>query len=141
MATPAVTPTQPPLHQVLPADATSPSLVRRALRAWLGDLRLSLDDTADLVLAVHEAVENVVEHAYVSVPDSGEVRIEVEVRTVRDDSARVVATVTDQGRWRPVPDDSGYRGRGMQIMRSCTDFLHVNTSERGTTITLASRPF
>lgn len=131
----------PPLHAVLVAEAASLSVVRRSLRSWLGTLPLTIDDTADLVLAVHEAAENVVEHAYATFAEPGEVRVHAEVRIAANGIARVRATVADNGRWRLPPQEPGYRGRGMQMMRACTDSVRVNSTASGTRVTMTGRPF
>jgi anti-sigma regulatory factor (Ser/Thr protein kinase) len=141
MASPAPETTPTPLREVLPATASSLPQARRSLRLWLGDLQLNLDDLADLMLAVHEAVENVVEHAYTAHDEPGEITLEAAVVRGRNSAARVLTRVTDSGRWKPTPRDQGYRGRGLQIMRSCADSLDITCTEAGTCVTLISRPF
>src|SRR3954454_867654 len=49
---------------VLPAVSSSASLVRQRTRAGLDALGWPTDDGEDVVMAVNEAVANVVEHAY-----------------------------------------------------------------------------
>lgn len=49
---------------VVAATAVSVPLVRARLRRWLGELGWPAEDAEDIVLAVNEAVSNVVEHAY-----------------------------------------------------------------------------
>src|SRR3954454_24289434 len=56
---------------VLPAVSSSASLVRQRTRAWLDALGWPTDDGEDVVMAVNEAVANVVEHTYRGQPLSG----------------------------------------------------------------------
>ena len=53
-----------PLHRVLPAQALQLAPLRREMLRWLERLALSEDAEDDLVLAVNEAANNCIEHAY-----------------------------------------------------------------------------
>lgn len=118
----------------VPASA---SIVRERLRAWLDGFGWSEDDVDDVVLAVHEAVSNSVEHGYRG-REPGEVEV-TGVRSVDDDGQRVRLLVRDDGRWRP-PGDPGYRGRGIAVMRGCVAEVQVQPGDDGTAVVLVSRP-
>jgi anti-sigma regulatory factor (Ser/Thr protein kinase) len=62
-------------HQVWPARAGAPTLIRREVRRWLAPLDVMPDAEADLVLAVNEAATNVIDHAYRAPGDQGVVEV------------------------------------------------------------------
>jgi serine/threonine-protein kinase RsbW len=127
--------------RVLEADLATPSLLRRALLAWLGELCWPADETEDLVLAVDEAVANVVDHAYLHA-DAGQDRVVgvYAVAVPSPERRRIRVQVVDSGRWRPTRSDPGYRGRGLSMMRACCDSLHIHPTPTGTRVTITSRP-
>lgn len=118
----------------VPASA---SIVRERLRAWLDGFGWPEDEVDDVVLAVHEAVSNSVEHGYGG-REPGEVEV-TGARSVDDDGQRVRLLVRDDGRWRP-PGDPGYRGRGIAVMRGCVAQVQVRPGDDGTAVVLVSRP-
>jgi anti-sigma regulatory factor (Ser/Thr protein kinase) len=66
------------------------------------------EDTADdLVLATSEALENCLDHAFVSAPAPGTMSGGAEFM-----HGAVIMVVTDDGTWRPPDNDPGHRGRG-----------------------------
>ena len=92
------------------------------------------DDLAYFLTALGEAVANAIEHAKADQP------ILVEVR-VGDD--RIVATVQDRGVGFPtalviepeLPDSHSERGRGLPIMRRCSDIFALHSEPgRGTAV-------
>jgi anti-sigma regulatory factor (Ser/Thr protein kinase) len=106
---------------------------------WLSGLGCDRDDIDDLVLAVSEAVSNVVDHAYPS--GDGGAGLTVETAILSDGIAhRVVITVADQGRWRIPPEINGYRGRGLLMMRELSETLELEQETTGTTVRITSRP-
>ncbi|MDN5748861.1 MAG: ATP-binding protein [Pseudonocardia sp.] len=113
------------------------SLVRERLRRWLDGLGWPEPQLDDVVLAVHEAVTNSVEHGYGGT-DAGDVEI-VGTRLVDGgmQSARIV--VRDAGRWR-APRDPGYRGHGLTVMRACMAQVEVRAGAAGTEVELLSVP-
>lgn len=115
---------------VLPAERPSVSQVRRALRRWLAENGASEVAVGDVLVAVGEAVANVVEHAYG--PAGGLIEVTSEIQ-----HDEVVATVRDNGTWRP-PRSQG-RGRGMQLMEGLSDEVHVERSPTGTIVTMRRR--
>lgn len=56
---------------------------------------------------------------------------------VLNGDGRLLATVTDHGRWRPPPRESDYRGRGLRLMRSLMETVDVHRADRGTTVTMS----
>jgi anti-sigma regulatory factor (Ser/Thr protein kinase) len=121
----------------LPAEAASARLVRKRLRGWLLRWGWRDDDLEDIVLAVDEAVANVVDHAYLGAPELGKVHVYAWVTGVSQ-GRRVTVSITDQGRWRPVPVDPGLRGRGLLMMSTCMASLHIEHSGGGTAVTMTS---
>ena len=52
------------IHRSWPADSAQLAVIRHELGGWLAPLRLTDEETADVVLAVDEAAVNAVLHAY-----------------------------------------------------------------------------
>jgi anti-sigma regulatory factor (Ser/Thr protein kinase) len=121
----------------LPAVPAAASLVRERLRGWLGALGWAEADLDDVVLAVHEAVTNSIEHSYAGT-EPGEVEI-LGARLVEGDAQRARFTVRDDGHWLP-PRDPGYRGRGVTVMRGCMDEVQIRPGDEGTEVEMLSRP-
>ncbi|MFD1148673.1 SpoIIE family protein phosphatase [Saccharothrix hoggarensis] len=118
----------PPLVGALPAQPASLSVMRRGVEAWAAAAALSEDLLDDLQLALGEAAANVVDHAY---PPGQEGSLEYEVANT---ATTVHVTVRDHGRWRPVPADPGYRGRGTGIIRTLAEQVVFEQGEAGTTV-------
>lgn len=125
------------LHVRLLAVPAAASIVRDRLRAWLAGLGWPEAELDDVVLAVHEAVSNSVEHGYAGT-EAGDVDV-AGTRTVDGDGQRVRVVVRDEGRWRP-PSDPGYRGRGIAVMRGCMADVDLNPGTGGTEVSMVSRP-
>ncbi|MGY1811003.1 SpoIIE family protein phosphatase [Blastococcus sp. SYSU D00669] len=125
-----------PLEARLPADPARLARVRRAVQAWAGEAGLSEDTTEDLQLALGEAVANAVEHAYRdAVPG------ECAYRVAWAPGGAVDVRVRDFGTWRPVPDDPGFRGRGLLLIRRLADDVVVEpTPGGGTTVSFRILP-
>jgi anti-sigma regulatory factor (Ser/Thr protein kinase) len=118
-----------PLEQRVPADPRRLSAVRRTVAAWSAAAALSEDAAADLQLLLSEAATNAVEHAY-RATEAGE--FVYAVRRRRDGAVRVV--VQDFGRWRPPPDDPGYRGRGLAVIHNLAVEVTLEHTDHGTRI-------
>jgi serine/threonine-protein kinase RsbW len=123
----------------LPAEPVTAAEVRKLLRAWLEGHRWPPDAVDDVVLAVHEAVANAIDHAYPA-GHVGDVDVTANLLAEgRRQRTRLV--VRDGGRWRAPPVDPGYRGRGLQMVRSCMDLVNIlpGTGTRsGTEVTMLS---
>jgi anti-sigma regulatory factor (Ser/Thr protein kinase) len=129
------------LMLVVRAVPTSVSGVRRRLRRWLELLGWPESETDDIVLAVNEAIANVVDHAYP--PKEPGSAIMYMWLVPASASRRVVVTVTDRGRWaacHPSGPTSRLRGRGLAMMQACMAETHVQPSAAGTTVVMTSRP-
>ena len=101
-------------------------LVRRALEGFADAVGLSTNDSFSLRIAVGEAVNNAIEHAY----RRGQGGM-FGARIALVDGA-VAVTITDDGRWRPARDEG--RGFGLPIIRALTKNVEVNLTSQGTTV-------
>lgn len=123
------------------AQPETPSTLRRAFREWLRALRWPAEEADDLILALNEAAANVVEHAYTQLHRKRYRLVRVSAECVPSPlGPRIRIEVADAGQWRPPPADPGYRGRGLRLMRACTDSLAIDTTASGTRVTMTSRP-
>jgi anti-anti-sigma factor len=113
-----------------PAEPHVVATFRRTVRQWATASGASDEEAHDLVLAVGEAVTNVIEHAYTS--PGGQVEVEA---SIRQGLARIV--VRDRGRWRPSRRDEG--GRGLLLMQGLVENVDVVSGPRGTEIRLSRR--
>ncbi|MFC5061451.1 ATP-binding protein [Actinomycetospora atypica] len=124
------------LSRTVPATSAEASVLRRSFRAWIDGLA-DADTADDLTLAVYEALANVVDHAYVSAPEAGEMRLWAAVSPPLSGGRDLVVTVTDDGAWRP-STGSGWRGRGLPLMRTIT-CATVHSNAAGTTVQMRRR--
>ncbi len=120
-----------PLKIVKPAAAEQLSGARHQLAAWLQAAAIPDGMAADIVLAVNEAAANSVEHAYRG-HRPGKVEIEGE-----NDGARVHVRVIDKGSWKAAPADPGLRGRGLVLIRTVSDWLEMDCTPSGTTVSMS----
>jgi anti-sigma regulatory factor (Ser/Thr protein kinase) len=116
-----------PLDLALPASPWSLRDIRLAVRRWLSAVGAAPRTIADLLIAVDAACTNVVEHAYG--PGGGTVTLHLELQL-----PDVLATIRDTGRWRPPPGED--RGRGLSLMRNCSDDLRIDHDSTGTTVVI-----
>ncbi|WP_053736680.1 ATP-binding protein [Nocardia sp. NRRL S-836] len=114
-----------------PADAHETGRVRHQLREWLQGGGVTGDEAEDLVLAVSEAVNNSIEHAY-----PGPVRGTIEVHASAVHDGGITVDVVDHGRWRVPPPALTTRGRGLLLMRESVDDVEIHRSANGTTVRL-----
>lgn len=121
------------LQLTLRAKAAELRTLREWLRGWLMSMAVSEDDRIELELSAVEAMTNSIEHGYAGRP--GTVGIEVTL----DDDAHLTLIITDTGGWRVPPDDPGFRGRGLTMMRECTDHLRIDGTTAGTTVWMTRR--
>jgi anti-sigma regulatory factor (Ser/Thr protein kinase) len=113
----------------LPAHPSSLFAIRRALRRLSRDAGLDEDRIFALQVAVGEALNNVIEHAYRE--SDGALR----VRARRDGDA-VVVEVSDSGRWGSDRPDGAQRGRGILLMQGLADSVDIRKAPEGTTVRL-----
>ena len=112
------------------ARARTLTMIRGAVSRWLEDLEVSPAVAREIVLAVHEAAANVVEHAYG--PIGGTITI-----TAKHEGEDVKVLVRDSGTWRG--SSKGDRGNGLLLMRGLMDEVRVDTSATGTVVVLRRR--
>ncbi len=117
----------------LVAVPAAAALIRERLGDWLAGLGWPGLERDDVVLAVHEAVTNSIEHGYAG-REPGDV---VVTGHALDAGTRVHLVVRDDGRWR-TPRDPGYRGRGLPVMRGCMADVDVHGDADGTVVRLRS---
>jgi serine/threonine-protein kinase RsbW len=131
------------LMAVYPAVPTSLPRARAAVRDWLAGHGWPELDAEDVELAVHEAIANVVDHAYVP-GTAGTAHLHAWVSPVAGAaSRRVVVVVTDRGRWaahQPDGQPAHTRGHGLAVIAGCMEQLHIECGAAGTTVILTGRP-
>jgi serine/threonine-protein kinase RsbW len=103
--------------------------VRAQLARWAGRLGLPADAVDDIVLATHEALSNVADHAY---PD-GAGDAELDAAYVHGE-VRVV--VRDHGRWQAPANDPGWRGRGLVLIAGLAEHVDVHHAAAGTSVAM-----
>jgi len=115
----------------LPAEPASAAVIRQTVRRLARVAALDEKRAAALTVAVGEAVNNAIEHAYRA--PGGAVR----VRGVRDDGA-VRVSIIDTGAWRPAhaPDGGGH---GLRLIEELADSVEVRQAPDGTTVTVVMR--
>jgi anti-sigma regulatory factor (Ser/Thr protein kinase) len=116
-----------PLTLRMPAQPTSLQPLRAATRRWLAAVGQAPAPAGDLLVAIGEAVANVVEHAYG--PRGGEVFLHLAV-----EPPDVVAVVRDTGRWRAPRGQ--HRGRGSTLMAELSDEVSVDRTDGGTRVVI-----
>jgi anti-anti-sigma factor len=62
------------------------------------------------------------------------------VELARDADGAITAHVRDEGSWRPIPDDKGYRGRGLELIRDVSSRMHLHHGPDGTDVRFALPP-
>jgi PAS domain S-box-containing protein len=122
-----------PLKIVKAATPEQLSEIRHKLAAWLRAAAVPEATTADIILAVNEAAANSIEHAYRG-HKPGKVRVEG-----ANDGAQVRVRVIDKGSWKAAPGDPGVRGRGLLLIRAVSDWLEIDCTPSGTTVSMSFR--
>lgn len=120
---------------VHPARADEAHRMRHEVRDWLAGLDLEQDARDRVLIAVSEAVENAVEHAY---PGDAEGTVEL---TLWAETDAVNVRVTDDGAWSEgsvpaAPGSHATRGRGFVLMQRSVDSVAIRHSAAGTTVAL-----
>jgi serine/threonine-protein kinase RsbW len=106
--------------------------VRAQVAAWAGGFGLSADAVDDIVLATHEALANIADHAY---PDGGG-DAELDAACV---NGEIRVEVRDHGRWRAPSNDPGWRGHGMVIIEGLAEHVDVQHADAGTSVAMRWR--
>jgi serine/threonine-protein kinase RsbW len=108
--------------------------VRRRMATWANSLPVASETVDDLVLATHEALANVADHAYAD-GNSGEAMVDAELSI----AGEIVVVVRDRGRWRAPAADPRWRGRGLLIIRGLADAVDLHHDNSGTTVEMRWR--
>ncbi|HYH30974.1 MAG TPA: ATP-binding protein [Pseudonocardia sp.] len=117
------------------ADPVQLMFFRGGLNAWLQQLRWPEPDRIDAVLAVSEACENAVRHAY-EAGEPGEVDV-VGRLVAGPDGRQIVVTVRDEGSWRA---PTGRPGLGLRTIDECMAQVRIrHEGGGGTVVTMTSR--
>lgn len=119
-----------PFSAELPADPRYLGPLRQSLRAWLETALVAQRLAERIVLAVHEACTNAIEHAHRFDPDLNATI----TGTATPDAVEVI--VSDHGRWKPPSTGPNSRGRGLPLMNRLMDDVTVTAGEAGTIIRL-----
>ena len=125
------------LNLDITSDVAELPTVRDAFRAWTAKHGWTEQQTADIVLAVDEALSNVIRHGYDGEPNH---KIEIRART-RNDPARgkgLEIRIRDFGKQVPLDriqgrdlDDLRPGGLGVHIMRSVMASVEYSHAEGG----------
>jgi len=107
-----------PLQIALPALPESARDAREAVSIWARNVRLSVQERNDLLLAVSEAVTNVIRHAHPAGPVDAAFRLSAEVG-----SERVQVVVTDDGVGLGAGSPNPGLGMGLPLLGTLTDTL------------------
>lgn len=112
----------------IPSEAGELAGIRRSLREWLEKNGVDEPKQEAVVLTVHEATANAIEHTGLT-RDDGHVQIgaSIDDRLIRID-------VTDTGIWNEKSQDDDERGRGLLIIQGLTDHVEIRPSPGGTTV-------
>ncbi len=113
----------------VPSEPATMVGLRRRLRAWLELRGLADEERDDALLAVSEACNNAIEHAYRLEP--GLIRLLLEHH-----EGTLAIRIEDRGGWRPTAP-SFERGRGIPLMRAVMDMTTIDHNENGTSVTLS----
>jgi serine/threonine-protein kinase RsbW len=126
-----------PLELCALSTTEDAAMMRRRFRSWVGPLT-DPDTADDLALAVYEALANVVDHAYAERGTPGLMTLWAVVSHPLLTGRDLVVTVLDEGAWRP-SNGSGWRGRGLPLMRELMHSTAVLSDDAGTTVQLRRR--
>lgn len=117
----------------VPAEMSRLASVRGTLTQFAREVDLSEDIGYAFVLSAYEAMANIVEHAY---PPGREGTFDLQA-VYDPDAETLVVTIADQGTWNDDEQNpAAQRGRGLQLMRACSDRAAIVSGERGTQIHL-----
>lgn len=126
------------LRLQVPPDVRYGRYVRERIAGFAVTRDVPEADTDEFVTAVSEAVANAIAH--------GRPRAAIEVSCWMTNDDQLVATVVDRGTGfavpstisaPPLPDSMAEHGRGLSIMRSCTDTFSVRSAPgEGTSVVL-----
>jgi anti-sigma regulatory factor (Ser/Thr protein kinase) len=115
----------------IPSDPAMLANLRRRLRRWLSLRGIDERQREDAVLAVSEAVNNSIEHAYRDSPGTIEINL-----AHAGESLELL--IKDQGVWRE-PVTTPTRGRGLRIIKNLMESAEVTDTGAGTRVMLRQK--
>jgi anti-sigma regulatory factor (Ser/Thr protein kinase) len=118
------------MHELMPATLASVATARQAVREFAEALEVDLDG---LVLAVSEAVANVVAHAYV---DGAHGIVDVSATA---SPFEVIVTIRDHGRGLAEARESAGAGYGLLIIRRLAQHVELAETKNGVALTMGFR--
>ena len=124
----------PVMRRSTPARPERLADMRAEMRSWLGSQGVADAVIADVVLAAGEAAANSLEHGYVGRADAGPLEWGMSLEAGRG----IVVSVRDRGTWRGAGADPD-RGNGLKLIRALMDDVDIDSSARGTTVTMSRR--
>jgi anti-sigma regulatory factor (Ser/Thr protein kinase) len=120
----------------LPARPDILATLRRRMRSWLARVDFDDESVGEILLAVGEAVNNSIEHAYGT--NGNGVTAGTVFLTAAADDEKLHLEVTDRGCWL-VAEPRDERGRGFHLMNGLVDRVEVDAGAAGTKIVLERR--
>lgn len=124
------------LHFRIPPHPHLSRVVREGVTEFARPHGIPDEELALLLTALGEAIANAIEHAKAERPIEVEVRLEADriVATVRDDG---IGFEAGPGIEPTLPDPAAERGRGLPIMRRCSDIFAIDSvAGKGTSVVL-----
>ena len=118
------------MHELLPATPESVAEARGAVGRFATGLEVDLDG---VLLAVSEAVANVVPHAYADGAD-GAVELEAAASPFE-----LTVVVRDQGRGLEQDHDTAGAGFGLRIIRCVAQHVELADTQEGVSLTMGFR--
>jgi anti-sigma regulatory factor (Ser/Thr protein kinase) len=122
-------------HMVLSPDSRGLYAARERIRSVTQGLRLASEEADHLLIAVGEAISNAYRHG---TPDPS---VHVIRLSWHHGDEGLVVTIKDDGRGfrpNPQPRRPGNLARGIELMRTCADEVHM-FSDEGTKVVLHKR--
>jgi anti-sigma regulatory factor (Ser/Thr protein kinase) len=118
-------------HTDVPATADWLFPLRLELRAWAASVGVVGDLASSVILAVDEAMSNVLGHAYAGTnPGTFDLHA-----TVDADRNSIHVIVADRGRWQAEDSESGtLGGRGLILIRMLANETEIERVDTGTTV-------
>jgi anti-sigma regulatory factor (Ser/Thr protein kinase) len=122
------------LDLTIPPQPHLSRIVRDRVIAFAAAHGVDEDDLSNILTALGEAVANAIEHARADTPIRIECRISAErIQAVVADSG--VGFPRDRATFTDLPEPTAERGRGLPLMRRCSDIFQVRSSPgRGTSV-------
>jgi anti-sigma regulatory factor (Ser/Thr protein kinase) len=112
-----------PFEASLPPDLARLRKLRQDLAEWLASVHVPQGRRDAIVLAIHEAAANAIEHAC----------SRVTIKGARDQD-KLILVVANSGRWGGPRSEDLWRGRGLTLMQALTSQLEIHAEAGRTTV-------